>query len=123
MGVTLQKGRGVTQDYAEAVRWYRLAAAQGCADAQYNLGFMFRDGLGVTQDNAEAVRWIQLAAVQGDVQAQMYLGIIDEKGHCVAQDYAEALVNSAMVPTCSSTRSSMRHCSIDAIGCQKLYGW
>ena len=31
-------GRGVPQDDAEAVRWYRLAAEQGEASAQYNLG-------------------------------------------------------------------------------------
>ena len=30
-------GDGVPQDAAEAVRWYRLAAAQGLALAQYNL--------------------------------------------------------------------------------------
>ena len=26
------KGQGVPQDYAEALKWYRLAAAQGDAD-------------------------------------------------------------------------------------------
>jgi TPR repeat protein len=31
-------GYGVVQDYAEAVRWFRLAAEQGHAKAQYNLG-------------------------------------------------------------------------------------
>ena len=29
---------GVEQDYKEAVRWYRLAAEQGYAYAQFNLG-------------------------------------------------------------------------------------
>jgi len=41
---------GVAQDYAEAVRLYRLAAAQGHADAQINLGHMFEYGKGVAQD-------------------------------------------------------------------------
>ena len=31
---------GVPQDYGEAVRWYRLAADQGHAAAQFNLGAM-----------------------------------------------------------------------------------
>jgi hypothetical protein len=31
-------GEGVPQDDAEAVRWYRLAAAQGLARGQFNLG-------------------------------------------------------------------------------------
>ncbi len=34
-------GQGVPQDYAEAVKWYRLAAEQGYAYAQYNLGVMY----------------------------------------------------------------------------------
>jgi TPR repeat protein len=31
-------GQGVPQDYATAVRWYRKAAEQGYAKAQFNLG-------------------------------------------------------------------------------------
>jgi TPR repeat protein len=58
-------GRGVAQDDAEAVRLYRLAAAQGHARAQNNLGFMFEDGLGVAKDTAEAIRLYRLAAAQG----------------------------------------------------------
>jgi TPR repeat protein len=61
---------GVAQDYAEAVRLYSLAAAQGHATAQYNLGFMFENGQGVAQDRAEAIRWYRLAAAQGYSFAQ-----------------------------------------------------
>ncbi len=38
------------EDAAEAVRWYRLAADQGYAAAQYNLGIMYASGLGVPLD-------------------------------------------------------------------------
>ena len=41
-----KKGQGVPQDYAEAVKWYRLAADQGMGEAQYNLGVMYKNGLG-----------------------------------------------------------------------------
>ena len=64
------EGEGVPQDDAEAVRWYRLAAEQGDATAQYNLGLMYDEGEGVPQDDAEAVRWYRLAAEQGDASAQ-----------------------------------------------------
>jgi hypothetical protein len=47
----------VPQDNAEAVRWYRKAADQGYANAQYALGFTYHKGQGVPQDDAEAVRW------------------------------------------------------------------
>ena len=33
-----RKGIGVTQDYKTAVKWFTLAAEQGNALAQYNLG-------------------------------------------------------------------------------------
>ena len=39
--------RGVSEDDAEAVRWYRLAAEQGHASAQFNLGVMYARGEGV----------------------------------------------------------------------------
>ena len=47
-------GKGVPQDYAEAVKWFRLAADQGDAGAQSILGVMYDEGHGVPQDYAEA---------------------------------------------------------------------
>jgi TPR repeat protein len=64
-----QNGQGVAQDYAEAARLYGLAAAQGDADAQSNLGIMFENGQGVAQDRAEAIRWYRLADAQGEADA------------------------------------------------------
>ncbi|MEO2195917.1 MAG: tetratricopeptide repeat protein [bacterium] len=55
-------GRGVPQDDVEAVRWYRLAADQGLAGAQRNLGFMYANGRGVPQDYVQAHMWFNLAA-------------------------------------------------------------
>jgi TPR repeat protein len=62
-------GKGVAKDYAEAVRLYRLSAAQGHAAAQNNLGVMFENGKGVATDRAEAIRWYRLAAAQGNANA------------------------------------------------------
>ena len=47
LGFMYGNGRGVLQDNAEAVRWYRLAAEQGDAVAQTNLGVMYSTGQGV----------------------------------------------------------------------------
>ena len=79
-------GQGVLQNYAEAVRWYRLAAQQGNAQAQSNLGNMYHNGQGVLQDYAETIRWYRLAADQGNAQAQSNLGIMHEYGQGVLQD-------------------------------------
>jgi hypothetical protein len=64
-----ENGRGVAPDHAEAVRLYSLAAAQGHARAQFNLGNKFKNGRGVAQDRAEAIRWYRLAAAQGHANA------------------------------------------------------
>ena len=80
------------QDYAEAVSWYRKAADQGDADAQYNLGSVYRDGEGVPRDYAEALKWFRKAAVQGDARAQASLGMMYTIGSGVPQDYVLALM-------------------------------
>ena len=58
------------------MKWFRLAADQGDASAQYNLGFMYADGRGVPQNYAEALKWYRLAADQGHASAQFNLGLM-----------------------------------------------
>ena len=72
------------------MKWYRLAADQGNASAQFNLGVMYAKGEGVPQDYAEAVKWFRLAADQGDAMAQFNLGVMYAKGQGVPQDYVLA---------------------------------
>ena len=55
------------------MKWWKLAAEQGYADAQSNLGVMYRDGQGVPQDDKTAVKWWKLAAEQGNARAQSSL--------------------------------------------------
>ena len=43
------RGDGVPQDFAEAMKWYRRAADQGYANAQSNLAIMYNNGHGVPQ--------------------------------------------------------------------------
>ena len=80
LGYMYDNGRGVPQDDAEAVRWYRLAAEQGNARAQFFLGGEYAAGDGVPQDDAEAVRWFRLAAEQGHALAQSILGYMYGNG-------------------------------------------
>ena len=72
------------------MRWYRLAADQGHAGAQYNLGWMYDKGYGVPEDDAEAVRWYRLAADQGLAGAQHNLGLMYANGEGVLQDNVTA---------------------------------
>jgi TPR repeat protein len=80
----------VPQDEKEAVKWYRLAAEQGNAAAQYNLSLMYANGQGVPQDDKEAVKWTRMAAEQGYAAAQLSLGVMYANGQGVPQDEKEA---------------------------------
>ena len=92
LGVRYSRGRGVPQDYAEALKWYRLAANQGkAAEAKNNLGVMSSKGQGVARDYAEALKWFRLAAAQGHAKAQYNLGAMYGKGQGVPQNYVQAL--------------------------------
>lgn len=88
----LRKGLRCDRDglYEEAAKWYELAARQGLAEAQNNLGVMLKDGQGVERDEAKAVEWFRLAARQGNVLAQSNLGWMFHGGRGVEQDYDSA---------------------------------
>ena len=69
LGVMYYEGRGVPQDYQEALKWYRKAAEQGDEGAQSQLGLMYQKGQGVPQGLVRAHMWynIAAAALSGDV--------------------------------------------------------
>jgi len=46
LGMMYADGRGVAQDDAQALTWFRKAADQGNAGAQDKLGFMYVNGRG-----------------------------------------------------------------------------
>ena len=62
-------GEGVPEDDAEAMRWFRLAAEQGNATAQFLLGLMYASGEGVPEDDVTAYAWLNIAAAQGQSSA------------------------------------------------------
>ena len=63
------RGQGVRQDDKTALRWFRLAAEQGHAEAQLVLGAMYYGGYGVSQDYITAHMWANIAAVNGSEMA------------------------------------------------------
>ena len=90
LGYCYAKGEGVVQDYVKAVLWYRKAAEQGNASAQYYLGVCYFNSAGVAQDNVHAVYWTRKAAEQGNETAQLSLGWCYYNGEGVAKDVVEA---------------------------------
>lgn len=81
---------GLPLDHVQAVKWLRLAADQGHADAQVRLGVCYADGKGVAADSAEEVKWYRLAAQQGHPRAQANLATCYLVGKGVPQDKVES---------------------------------
>ena len=76
--------------YSEAIKFYRMAAENGSADAQLTLGNLFFQGTGVTKDYSEAMKWYRLAAQQGQGGAQCMLGHMYAMGLGVTQNSDES---------------------------------
>ena len=57
-------------DDAEAMRWFRQAAEQGDADAQFNLAVMYYNGEGVPQELVLAHMWVNIAGTNGNERAR-----------------------------------------------------
>lgn len=90
LGVKYDIGQGVSQDYQEAVHWYRLAAARGSADAHYNLCMAYDHGKGLPQDYQQAMQWCHLAADQGQGRAMFNLALHYHVGRGVREDLVQA---------------------------------
>ena len=67
------RGEGVSVNFGEAIKWFRLAADQGNAAARVWLGHIYYTGEGVPQDFQEAVNWFRLAADQRNAASQFLL--------------------------------------------------
>ena len=92
-GLRYARGDGVAKDTLAASRWFREAARQGSADAQFNLGALHAAGelAGGAPDHAAAVPWFEQAAARGHTDAQYNLGLIAAQGLAGEVDNAAAV--------------------------------
>lgn len=61
---------GVARDDRQAAVWFRRAADQGHAKAQFALGQAYEEGRGVNRDRETALQWYRRAAEQGLPEAR-----------------------------------------------------
>lgn len=73
--------------YQEAGKIFRKLAEQGSSEAQYRLGYMYKNGIGMKKNRTEAKKLYTSAAKQGDASLQYLLGIM----HNEDGEYEEAL--------------------------------
>lgn len=109
LGLMYDKGQGVPQSDAEAMRWYERAAEQGEPRAQYNLGLMHLNGQGVPPDLIKAYYWVSLSASRGNQHALDARDYISEKmtveqiaqGKRLVQDYEDQFAKRNACTFCS----------------------
>ncbi|MEJ1157328.1 tetratricopeptide repeat protein [Prosthecomicrobium sp. N25] len=64
----------------EAVKWYRLAAAQDFAPAYSRIGLLHKNGKGVEKDGKKALEYVAKAARMGYADSQVLLGDLIMQG-------------------------------------------
>ena len=74
LGLAYERGKGLRQDKAEALRLYRLAAEQGYARAMLEAGRMLATGDGCHKDEAEGFGLVEGAAEEMEPMAVLLMG-------------------------------------------------
>jgi TPR repeat protein len=82
---------GIPRDPMGGAAWFHVAADQGYAEAQTDLGVQYLNGEGVPHNRAYGASWIQKAADQGFVGAEAILGVLYYQGRGVPRDYQKAV--------------------------------
>jgi len=77
-------------DTAQAVDWFRKAAAGNYPPAEFQMGQLYDFGFGVAQSDGEALTWYRRAADHGHFPAQRAVGDFYQKGRAVTADPSEA---------------------------------
>jgi putative methionine-R-sulfoxide reductase with GAF domain len=107
MGVRYHSGEDVPQDYAEAFRWFSLAAEQGNVPAQATLGAYYWAGRGTPVDLNKAYFWSLLAETGGDEASKQRVALLASRLNrnqmLVAQQQADDWIRQHQDAARSST--------------------
>ncbi|KAA8491691.1 protein YbeT [Porphyridium purpureum] len=104
LGMFYKSGRGkLERSVRHAARWLGRSAAQGCVEAQMELGWEVHKPrapdvgtawasqiVAASRKDAEALKWLRVSAELGHVQAMYTLGLWYAQGRAVKQNFREA---------------------------------
>lgn len=101
-------GRGVSQNYAEALSWCTLAAEQGNAKAQNTIGRMYATGRGLKQNFIRAYMWYALAVEQANrLQPNMNVGRFARDARAARDSVARRMTPEQIAAAQNLTREWM----------------
>jgi uncharacterized protein len=91
VAIAYEEGKDTSPNAIEAAKWYRQAALQGNADAQFRLARLVSKGAkGLTKNQDMALKLFEAAANAGQTDAQYEMGEIYRAGRSVAVDFKKA---------------------------------
>jgi TPR repeat protein len=90
LGAMYYMGRGVSQDYTKAIKWYSKAADRGNHWANNNLGYCHYYGKSIPIDYEKALIYFMKAACDGNGNSMYKIGDMYYNGYFVKQDYNTA---------------------------------
>jgi TPR repeat protein len=108
LGYVYEDGHAVQQDYAEAMRWFRMAAEapdrNDASIAQVEIGLMYANAQGVKEDYTEAANWFRKAKDKIAAAAE-FLSYLEKAKLIKSADPAENQSSTAGLPTCDSEQA------------------
>jgi hypothetical protein len=90
LGRMFSRGDGVTQNGAEAIRWFEKSAALGNGEAPTDIGDIFFFARGVPRDVTKAALWYRKGADKGSLHGMAQLAWCYLNGMGVAKDIEAA---------------------------------
>tara|TARA_R110002096_G_scaffold151307_4_gene313730 strand:- start:3037 stop:3690 length:654 start_codon:yes stop_codon:yes gene_type:complete len=90
LGDMYEHGRGIEQDYKQAMEWYSKSAQQGYAWAHIAIAQIYYEGKGVAADSAKAEEWYNKAGELDDPEMPLVLGSIYYYGKHIGRNYSVA---------------------------------
>lgn len=88
--ITQEKKFVAKGSVAQEIALEEIAAINGDAETQNDLGIIYRDGYGVVQNKNEALTWFRRAVKQGSSRGANLIGFMYLEGDGVPQDAQEA---------------------------------
>jgi hypothetical protein len=96
-------GKGVKENNEAAVKWFTLAAKQGYAQAQINLGFLYEYGNGIARDDIRAYMWYHLSDHNGNQRSA-------KNKEQIANRMTSTQIAKALKMSTRCLKSGYKHC-------------
>ena len=96
LGKCYTEGKGVEENFSEAVKWFKRAALKCHTEAEFELGVCYNEGKGVKKNYKAAIDFFIQAAKKKHLGAEYHLGCNYLEGKGVLKDMERAVIFFAL---------------------------